>query len=165
MKESPEKVALDFTRSHQLYKPARGIGKGTIRIGSKIFGEQYILAQIYKILIRGNTDLNVLTKTGLGGTKICFDALTNHEIDFYPEYTGTGFLVLLKPGEKTIKNLTGNIDGVYQYVSKEFKNQFNIRWLKPIGFNNAYALMMRREQAQSLQIKSITDLTNHINQN
>jgi osmoprotectant transport system permease protein len=165
LKETPEKVALDFAKAHHLYKPARGIGKGIIRIGSKIFGEQYILAQLYKILIRGNTDLDVVTKTGLGGTKICFDALTNNQIDFYPEYTGTGFLVLLKPDRKTINKLTGDVKGVYDYVSHEFKSQFNIKWLKPIGFNNAYALMMRREQAQSLQIETITDLTNHINQN
>ncbi|MGY0034532.1 glycine betaine ABC transporter substrate-binding protein [Pedobacter sp. NJ-S-72] len=165
LKETPEKVALDFAKAHHLYKPARGTGKGIIRIGSKIFGEQYILAQLYKKLIRGNTDLDVVTKTGLGGTKICFDALTNNQIDFYPEYTGTGFLVLLKPDRKTINKLTGDVNGVYDYVSNEFKNQFNIKWLKPIGFNNAYALMMRREQAQSLQIETITDLTNHINQN
>jgi len=165
LKESPEKVALDFTKAHHLYKPARAAGQGTIRIGSKIFGEQYILVQLYKILIRGNTNLNVTTKTGLGGTKICFDALNNNQIDFYPEYTGTGFLVLLKPDGKTLKDLTGDIDGVYHYVSREFKHQFNMKWLKPIGFNNAYALMMRREQAQSLQIKTITDLTNHLNQN
>lgn len=164
LKESPEKVAMDFMRARGLYKPA---GKGTgglIRIGSKIFGEQYILVQMYKILIQGNSDLRVETKTGLGGTKICFDALTNNQIDFYPEYTGTGFLVLLKPDEKTITQLNGDTKGVYSYVSREFNRQYQIKWLKPIGFNNAYALMMRREQAQSLRIKTITDLTKHLNQ-
>jgi len=165
LKQTPEKVALDFTVAHHLFKPARGTTKGTIRIGSKIFGEQYILAQIYKILIRGNSDLQVETKTGLGGTKICFDALTNNQIDFYPEYTGTGFLVLLKPDEKTMTRLNGDTDGVYKYVDQEFKRQYKIKWLKPIGFNNTYALMMRREQAQSLHIESITDLTKHLNQN
>jgi osmoprotectant transport system permease protein len=165
LKQSPERVAMDFMVAHQLYKPARSGTKGTVRIGSKIFGEQYILAQMYKILIRGNTDLNVSTKTGLGGTKICFDALTNNQIDFYPEYTGTGFLVLLKPDEKTIKALSGDTNGIYEYVSREFNQQFKIKWLKPIGFNNTYALMMRREQAQSLHIKTITDLTEHLNRN
>jgi len=164
LKESPEKVAMDFMVVHQLYKPARGGTKGMIKIGSKIFGEQYILAQMYKILILGNTDLQVETKTGLGGTKICFDALTNKQIDFYPEYTGTGFLVLLKPDKKTIKKLIVNTDSVYRYVSQQFNHQYKIKWLKPIGFNNTYALMMRREQAQSLRIESITDLTKHLNQ-
>lgn len=164
LKQSPEKVAMDFMVDHHLYKVARNGTKGTIRIGSKIFGEQYILAQMYKILISGNTDLSVETKTGLGGTKICFDALANNQIDFYPEYSGTGFLVLLKPDEKTIKRLNGNTDGVYRYVSQEFNRQYKMKWLKPIGFNNTYALMMRREQAQSLHIETITDLTYHLNQ-
>jgi osmoprotectant transport system permease protein len=158
LKRSPERVAMEFMIKHHLYKvPGKGTGE-TIRIGSKIFGEQYILAQMYKILITGNTDLRVETKTGLGGTKICFEALTNHAIDFYPEYTGTGFLVLLKPDQKTVDNLASSPQGVYDYVNKEFKKQYNLRWLKPIGFNNAYALMMRREQAASLGIKTISDL-------
>ncbi|MGZ3874949.1 MAG: glycine betaine ABC transporter substrate-binding protein, partial [Mucilaginibacter sp.] len=42
------------------------------------------------MLIKGYTNYDAATKTGLGGTKICFDALTNGAIDFYPEYTGTG---------------------------------------------------------------------------
>jgi osmoprotectant transport system permease protein len=165
LKQSPEKVAMDFMVAKKLFKPAHQPTGGTIRIGSKIFGEQYILAQMYKILIRGNSNLGVETKSGLGGTKICFDALTNNQIDFYPEYTGTGFLVLLKPDQQTIRRLTGNTAAVYDYVSKEFKQQFKLKWLKPIGFNNAYALMMRREQAQSLRIETITDLTKHLNQN
>jgi osmoprotectant transport system permease protein len=164
LKQSPEKVAMDFMLDKKLYKPARNGTKGIIRIGSKIFGEQYILVQMYKILILGNTDLGVSTKTGLGGTKICFDALTNNQIDFYPEYTGTGFLVLLKPDIKMINQLNGNRDKVYHYVSQAFDQKFNLKWLKPIGFNNSYALMMRKEQAQSLHIESITDLTKHLNQ-
>jgi osmoprotectant transport system permease protein len=164
LKLSPEKVASDFMKSRHLYLPEKEATGGTIRIGSKIFGEQYILAQMYKILIRGNTNLNVETKTGLGGTKICFDALNNNQIDFYPEYTGTGFLVLLQPDNKTLKSLKGDTEGIYQYVSQEFKSKFKLHWLKPIGFNNTYALMMRRDQAQSLHIETITDLTKHLNQ-
>jgi len=163
LKQSPEQVATDFMKASGLYKPSKNGSGGTIRIGSKIFGEQYILVQMYKILILGNSNLTVETKTGLGGTKICFDALTNNQIDFYPEYTGTGFLVLLKPNQKTIEALNGSKEGVYNYVSKEFLNQYNLKWLEPIGFNNTYALMMRKDQAQSLHIESITDLTKHLN--
>jgi osmoprotectant transport system permease protein len=163
LKQSPERVALDFMVEHQLYKPARGGSKGVIRIGSKIFGEQYILAQMYKILISGNTDLSVQTKTGLGGTKICFDALNNNQIDFYPEYTGTGFLVLLKPDEMTVNKLIGSKEAVYNYVQREFLQRYHLNWLRPIGFNNTYALMMRKEQADRLNIKSISDLTRYVN--
>jgi osmoprotectant transport system permease protein len=163
LKLSPEQVAFDFMKQKGLYKPSGNGTAGTIRIGSKIFGEQYILAQMYKILILGNSNLKVETKTGLGGTKICFDALTNNQIDFYPEYTGTGFLVILKPDQKTITRLNGSTQGVYDFVNREFKQLYKLKWLKPIGFNNTYALMMRKEQAQTLHIESITDLTKHLN--
>lgn len=162
LKKSPEQVAREFLKRQNLLKPDQGGSGATIRIGSKIFGEQYILAQMYKFLIAGNTDFRVETKTGLGGTKICFDALTNNQIDFYPEYTGTALLVLLKSDAGVIDKLKGNKDSVYQYVKEKMSRDLQLEWLNPIGFNNSYALMMRREQAQSLRIKTISDLTNHL---
>jgi len=113
---------------------------------------------MYKMLIEGNTNYKVETKTGLGGTKICFDALMNDAIDFYPEYTGTGLLVLLKPSEQMVKEVSKSSDKTYQYVQTEFQKQYGLQWLQPVGFNNAYALMMRREQAKSLRINTITEL-------
>ncbi|HEY8784110.1 MAG TPA: ABC transporter permease/substrate-binding protein [Mucilaginibacter sp.] len=160
--QSPERVAKDFLVSKNLWKPARNGDAGIVRIGSKIFGEQYILADMYSMLIKGNTDYDVATKTGLGGTKICFDALTNNQIDFYPEYTGTGLLAILQPSLKTIDSLTPNKDATYNYVQKEFQKKYNIKWLKPIGFNNAYALMMREKQAKDLKIKTISDLKRYL---
>jgi len=156
--QSPERVAEDFLRSHRLLKPSRNGNMGIVRIGSKIFGEQYILANIYSMLIKGYTDYDVSTKTGLGGTKICFDALTNNQIDFYPEYTGTGLLAILQAPAKTVDSLSADKDKTYDYVQAEFEKKYNIKWLKPIGFNNAYALMMREKQAKQLKIKTISDL-------
>jgi osmoprotectant transport system permease protein len=162
LKQSPEKVARNFLVKNNLYKPSRNGNKGTIRLGSKIFGEQYILINMYSMLIKGYTDLNVETKTGLGGTKICFDALTNNQIDMYPEYTGTGLLAILNASANTINRLHQNRDSIYNYVSKEFKQKYNLVWLKPIGFNNAYALMMRRKQSNELNIHSISELTDYV---
>ncbi|GAB3910311.1 ABC transporter permease/substrate-binding protein [Mucilaginibacter boryungensis] len=160
--QSPEKVAKDFLVEQRLYKPLRNGTNGMVRIGSKIFGEQYILAQMYTMLIKGYTDYDVSTKTGLGGTKICFDAMTNNQIDFYPEYTGTGLLVLLQPDEKLVETLTHNKDKTYNYVKQEFEKKYQISWLKPIGFNNSYALMMRQKQANGLGVKSISDLKHYL---
>jgi len=160
--QSPEKVAKDFLVGKGLWKPARDGHAGIVRIGSKIFGEQYILASMYSMLIKGYTDYDVATKTGLGGTKICFDALINDQIDFYPEYTGTGLLAILQPSAKTVDSLTTSSDATYNYVRKRFDEKYNIRWLKPIGFNNAYALMMRRKQAARLNIKTISDLKRYL---
>ncbi|KAA0993035.1 ABC transporter permease/substrate-binding protein [Dyadobacter aurulentus] len=162
LKETPEKVAADFLRSKGLYKKPRNGNKGEIRLGSKIFAEQYILISIYKMLIEGNTELKTVSRTGLGGTKICFDALANNEIDMYPEYTGTALLVILKPSRRDIGEVSGDREKAFAFVQKEFEKQYQMQWLKPIGFNNAYALMMRREQAQSLHINTITDLTNYL---
>jgi osmoprotectant transport system permease protein len=160
LKQSPERVAHDFLVSKNLYKKPMDRTLGTVRLGSKIFAEQYILIQMYKELIEGNTRLKTVSKTGLGGTKICFDALTNNEIDLYPEYTGTGLLVILQPNKKQLSALGGDRDRVFHFVEQEFLNRYQLQWLQPIGFNNAYALMMRREQAQLLNISTITDLTN-----
>jgi osmoprotectant transport system permease protein len=161
LKQLPEKVAKDFLIREGLYKKPRSRNEGVFRIGSKIFGEQYILINMYKMLLEGNTGLKVITRTGLGGTKICFDALTNNEIDMYPEYTGTGLLVLLKPSKTELSNIIGSRGKVYEYVKKEFAERYNLQWLKPIGFNNAYALMMRRSQAGQLHIKTISDLKSY----
>nr|WP_299289240.1 ABC transporter permease/substrate-binding protein [uncultured Mucilaginibacter sp.] len=162
LKQSPEKVAHDFLVQQRLFRPFRNGKNGTVRIGSKIFGEQYILAATYADLIQGYTDYAVSTKTGLGGTKICFDALTNNQIDFYPEYTGTGLLVILQPSQQTTDLLGSSKLKVYNFVKKMFEQQYALEWLKPIGFNNAYALMMRSNQARKLHIKTISDLKKYL---
>jgi len=162
LSQAPEKVAKDFLVQQGLYKPAQNGDGATVRIGSKIFGEQYILAAMYKMLIEGYTDYKVETKTGLGGTKICFDALMNDAIDIYPEYTGTGLLVLLKPSAGVIDSVGADSQKTFDYVNAEFKKQYKMQWLKPLGFNNAYALMMRKEQAAALHITTISGLKQYI---
>jgi osmoprotectant transport system permease protein len=160
--QSPERVAKDFLISKNLWQPEQNGHDGTVRIGSKIFGEQYILANMYSMLIKGYTNYDVATKTGLGGTKICFDALTNNQIDFYPEYTGTGLLAILQSPVKTVDSLTGDKDKTYRYVADEFEKRYRLKWLHPIGFNNAYALMMRQKQAAALNVKTISDLKRYL---
>ena len=163
LKQSPEKVAKDFLMEQSLYKKPLSEDGGTIRIGSKIFGEQYILVAMYSMLIKGNTHLKVETKTGLGGTKICFDALTNKQIDMYPEYTGTGLLVILQTPDSIVAGFKNNREKIYDYIKKQFDLKYDLEWLKPIGFDNSYALMMRRSEAKRLKIKSISDLKNYLN--
>ncbi|MDR3681669.1 MAG: ABC transporter permease/substrate-binding protein [Flavipsychrobacter sp.] len=162
LKESPEKIAKDFLIANNLWREPQTIGQGRVRIGSKIFTEQYILGQMYAMLIRGYTHLDVVNKNGLGGTKICFEAIQNNQIDMYPEYTGTGLLVILQTREDTVEKLSGNKDRVYDFVANGFKEKYNLKWLKPIGFNNAYALMMRRQQSDILHVRTITDLRNKL---
>src|SRR6185437_12248805 len=53
LNQSPEQCARDFLQSQGLYRPPRNATKGPVRLGSKIFPEQYILTDIYAMLIRG----------------------------------------------------------------------------------------------------------------
>lgn len=162
LKQTPEKVAKDYLLKIGMYRKPGKRTAGTVRIGSKIFGEQYILTEIYRMLIEGYTDYSVETKTGLGGTKICFEALRNDGIDFYVEYTGTGLLVLLNPSEKDLTAAVKSPEETLSFVRVEFKKRFGIDWLQPIGFNNTYALMMRKKQANALHIKRISDLKRYL---
>lgn len=160
----PETVARDFLVSKGLYRGGRSGRKGTVRLGSKIFTEQYILISMYSMLIRGYTDLGTVTKTGLGGTRICFEALVNDQIDLYPEYTGTGLFVILQPGPEEAARLSSSPERLYKHVSREFRSRYGLVWLEPVGFNNTYALMMRQAQAQKLGIRTISDLKDHLDQ-
>jgi osmoprotectant transport system permease protein len=158
-KLSPEEVARDFLKEKGLWKPDKKEGGETIVLASKIFTEQYILVEIFAQLINGHTELDVSVKPGLGGTKICFDALRAGEVDVYAEYTGTGLQVLLDTPKEKVREIIADKDAVYEYVRQAFAEQYDIRWLAPLGFNNTYALMMRNEQARRLGIEKIGDLT------
>ena len=160
----PEQVAREFLSRTGLLRTPKGPRRGRVVMGSKVFTEQYILAEIYRQLIEGHTSLTVVSKTGFGGTQLCFDALRTGAIDFYPEYTGTGLLVILQPTPTILDSLAGRPDAVYAYVGREFSRRYGLSWGKPLGFNNAYCLMMRRPEAHSLGINSISLLTRHIAQ-
>src|SRR5262245_13936048 len=76
--------------------PAAGGGaQGTIKVGSKDFTEEFIVAEMYAQLLE-NAGFTVEKKLNLGGTPIADTALKNGEIDLYPEYTSTGLLEVLK---------------------------------------------------------------------
>lgn len=160
--QSPERVAREFLGRTGLLRTATGPRRGRVVMGSKVFTEQYILAEIYRQLLEGYTTLSVVSKTGFGGTQLCFDALRTGAIDFYPEYTGTGLLVILQPSDTVLDSLNGQPEAVYNYVNQEFTRRYGLGWQKPLGFNNAYCLMMRRPEAQSLGIHSISLLTSYI---
>lgn len=156
----PEEVAFEFLESKGMFKNDQKIGRnsGTIKIGSKAFTENYILAHIFKMIIEENTALNVELKLGFGGTKLLMDAMKNDEIDLYPEYTGTALLLLLETKEKEREELFSNPDTVYDFVSKESNKQFNFEWLPPLGFNNTFAILMRKEQAEVLDLETVEDI-------
>lgn len=123
----------------------------TISVASKGFAEQFILGEMYALLLE-NAGFTVDRKGALGGTPVLHESLINDELDIYPEYTGTGLLTVLQmdvmsdPGE------------VYDVVSDAYQEQFNLVWLDPAPMNNTQALAMTEAQAATLGIVTLSDL-------
>src|SRR5262249_16755 len=115
-------------------------------IGSKKFTESYVLGEIAK---RTLTDAGILAghRQGMGGTIILWEALRGGEIDAYPEYTGTIATEILK-GDSSL-----SLDQIRDSLEKA-----GVGMTAPLGFNNTYAVVMRRSEAQRLGIRTITDL-------
>lgn len=160
--KNEQDVARAFLKQQGFETSVNRQGEPDLLIGGKLQTEQFILGHMYRILIENYTDLSVNLRTGLAGTQIVFNALVNDEIQLYPEYTGTGLQVLLDPGEEVLDSLDNNPRAVYEYVAEQSQEQFNLQWLEPIGFENTYALIMRREQAEQLEIETISDLVNYL---
>ncbi len=159
LQRSPADVAEECLRKMGLWQENTSQrSETTITIGSKLFSEQYILVELFKQLIEGHTNLQVDPKPGLGGTKICYDALKNGEIDLYPEYTGTGFQVLLQPSDSLRAAIFTDAEAVYDYVQSECARLDDVKWLAPLGFNNTYALMCRQQQADEKGWQRMSDL-------
>lgn len=120
-------------------------------IASKPFGESYLLCELFAQLLEAR-GVRVDRRPGLGATELAFRALTAGAIDVYPEYTGTGLLAIL--GEEPIRDA----QRVFDRVSTEFRARWGVRWLSPLGFENTYAIAVRRATADSLGLRTLSDL-------
>ncbi len=163
-KQELAEVANAFLRELNIYAStdAGSSEDPDIIIGSKAFTENFLLAHIFAQVIENKTTLKTKLQLGFGGTKLIFDAIRLGEIDIYPEYTGTGYLVLLQKSSKDVSDFT-DPDVIYNDVKKDFAEKHNLRWLKPLGFNNTFALMMRTEHADSLKITTVSGLSDYLN--
>ena len=119
-------------------------------VGSKPFGESYLLAELFAQILEAR-GVAVRRTFGLGGTEIIFPALQQGAIDVFPEYTGTGLLVILKAPPASDPAV------VFDTVSREFARQFDARWLAPLGFENTYAMSIRTEMAERLGLRTLSD--------
>lgn len=126
--------------------------KDTIHIATKPMTEQYVLGEMLKILIEQDTNLNVKLTQGVGGgTSNIQPAMKSGKFDIYPEYTGTGWnMVLKKRGLYT--------EDLFEKMQNEYKNSLNMQWIGMYGFNNTYGLVVRREVAKKYNIKTYSDL-------
>lgn len=121
-----------------------------IRIGSKNFTENLILAEIYSLALEDN-GYDVERNFNISSSVI-HTSIVNDEIDLYPEYTGTGLLSVLQ------LELETDPEKVYQTVKTEYKKQFNIDWLQYASANDGQGLVIRTDIANKYNIKTISDL-------
>jgi osmoprotectant transport system permease protein len=122
-----------------------------IVVGSKNFTEQVILGELVAQQIERTTHLAVDRKLNLGGTLVCHDALAAGQIDTYVEYTGTALTAILKIAPSSDSN------HVYEAVKSAYESRFGLEWTEPLGFNNTFAIVIRKDEALRLNLKSISD--------
>lgn len=119
-----------------------------VLIGSKKFTESYVLAEIAKKTL-ARTGASVEHRQGMGGTIILWQALQTNQIAAYPEYTGTISEEILKAPAMPLNQM------------REELAKSGVGMTAELGFNNTYALVMRRDVAERKQIRTISDLRNH----
>lgn len=126
----------------------------TIHIATKPMTEQYILGEMLNILIKQDTDLNVELTQGVGGgTSNIEPAIESGKFDIYPEYTGTGWnMVLKKDGLYT--------EDMFSKMQDQYKKSLKLQWIGMYGFNNTYGLVVRKEIADKYHLKTYSDLKN-----
>ena len=124
--------------------------KPALSVGSKRFAESRILGEILTQTAAKTGEADAVHKSGLGNTGIVFAALESGSIDVYPEYTGTIGQELLK--SKTALALP---------QMNEKLAPLGLAAGIPFGFNDTYALAMRGDQAETLHIKTLSDLAKH----
>lgn len=144
----------------------------TVTVGSKDFTESVLLGEIVAQLLEDN-GFEVERQLNLGGTLVAHEAMVSGDIDTYVEYTGTGLLAILGQelpdanaasegdAEATPEGGGDMAQMVYDIVAEAYPEDFGAEWLEPWGFNNTYALAMRRDHAEELGVTTISDLIDH----
>ncbi len=119
-----------------------------IKVGSKKFTESVILGEVVTQLGRLENQ-NITHLRELGGTRVLWNALLKGDIDIYPEYTGT------------IRQEIFSQKNISESELENLLKENNVEMSKPLGFNNTYALGMKKEKAEELHIFKISDLKNY----
>ena len=129
-------------------------GPRPVVVGSKNFTEQVILGELVAQLLEAH-DVPVDRRLNLGGSFICHQALVAGSLDIYVEYTGTALTAILRePFDYDAHN-------VYQRVRDVYRDDLNLEWSAPLGFNNTFAIIMTRARASELGATKISDLAVH----
>lgn len=123
-------------------------------IAGKLGTEPNILIQMYKLLIENQTDIKVELKENLGKTAFLYQALKSGAIDLYPEFTGTITKTLLRNPPKS----SNNARLVYEQAKLGIKREDDLVYLRPMAYQNTYALAVKQDFATKYHLQTISDL-------
>jgi osmoprotectant transport system substrate-binding protein len=123
-----------------------------VRIGSKDFTEELLLAEMYALILEAN-GVPVERRLNLAGTQVAHQALVNGEIDLYPEYTGTGYQFILgnEDGEK-------DPETVYERTAQQYKERFGLVWLDRSPMNDTNAIACTKQAVEQYGLTTLSDL-------
>lgn len=125
--------------------------KETIVVGSKNFTESVLLGEIIAQRLE-SAGCTVDRKLDLGGTLVCDKAILAGDLDVYPEYSGTALTAILK------RPITSDRAAVMRDVQREYAKR-GLNWGPPLGFENTFAIIVRRADAERHGLRRISDLT------
>ena len=124
-----------------------------VTVGSKNFLEQILLGEIAAQHLERRLGYQVGRKLNLGGTLLAHGALVNGDIDLYPEYLGTGASAVLGLPPSP------NPNELWKQVRHEYEERYHVLWLDPLGFNNTFAMAVRRTDADRYHLATLSDAT------
>lgn len=126
-----------------------------IVIGAQTYSEVKVIAEMYKALIEDRTDLKVQVKPDLSSSPVVINAMKSGEVDMATLYSGEIFNnhFELKTEPKTREEVVE--------AGREGFAGLGITWFEPYGFENTYAFTVRKEVADQLGLKTISDLKEH----
>lgn len=130
--------------------PLSAANRSSYVVGAKNFSEQYILASLIASRLRA-TGHSVTERTGLGSS-LAFQALASNELDVYVDYTGTLWQDVLHHTSVPSRAK------MLRELRVQLRKRYGVVLLGPLGYENAYALAMRRSRAAALGIRTIGEL-------
>ena len=122
----------------------------TIRVGSKDFTENEIVAELYALALE-DAGYDVDRIFDIAGSVI-HTSIVNDEIDLYPEYTGTGLISILQLDPIT------DPQEVYDTVKEAYEDQFGLTWLDYAEANDGQGLFISKAASDEYGITTISDL-------
>ena len=131
-----------------------GKAEEPIKIATKPMPEQYILGEMLKQLIEEKTDYTVEITKGIGGgTSNIHPAMEKGEFDLYPEYTSSGWMMVLKEDAKGISDKE-----MFEQLKSQYSEKFGMTWVGLYGFNNTFAIVVNKDVADQYKLKTGSDL-------